>query len=334
MALALTFLLAFGGYAFEQGLQSVSAIEFGIGQWHKNRQQSGAYSRQIGCSRGSILFCVNEPAVEGRGFSGLCGPNVIKTTILVRTNWHPVSCPDMKAMRQIKNILLWDFGKIWGIGSVKIFKVGSASDNRARCCSCIDDAKVGFEGLLIGRDGIHEIGSRKDRFQFRAMGCEKLIAREDALISGRIGGFFGRIGGGLGMSEARTDQPQLPPEQTNCPRATTNSARVAMTSAPVKSARLSVLVRQSPSIRFFAGLTLCLVGILFGLWGGENFYRERFFIGAALMGVAVCAGKAFLGLYWWSPGRASSWIEIRCIPTQAETTLIKARWLLFRLSIP
>jgi hypothetical protein len=47
--------------------------------------------------------------------------------------------------------------------------------------------------------------------------------------------------------------------------------------------------------RFFAPLSLYLVGFFFGIWSGEYFYRERNLIGATLFG---CGGMCGLCAWW------------------------------------
>jgi hypothetical protein len=48
--------------------------------------------------------------------------------------------------------------------------------------------------------------------------------------------------------------------------------------------------------RFFFALTLGFVGLLFGVWGGEYFYRERGLVGAALVGCGWLCGWIAWGL--------------------------------------
>src|SRR6266550_5152626 len=42
--------------------------------------------------------------------------------------------------------------------------------------------------------------------------------------------------------------------------------------------------------RFLLAVALGLVGLLFGIWGGENFYRERYLVGATLVGCGWLCG--------------------------------------------
>jgi hypothetical protein len=48
-------------------------------------------------------------------------------------------------------------------------------------------------------------------------------------------------------------------------------------------------------------LSLLLIGLLFGVWSGLYFYRQRYLIGAALVGCGWLCGWCVLGTNWLSP---------------------------------
>ena len=48
--------------------------------------------------------------------------------------------------------------------------------------------------------------------------------------------------------------------------------------------------------RFLSSFMLLLLGLLFGIWSGKYFYRERFLVGAALVGIGWLCGMIGFGI--------------------------------------
>jgi hypothetical protein len=124
-------------------------------------------------------------------------------------------------------------------------------------------------------------------------------------VAGNFNTITSRFGSNLGIMETLADQSQLPYEQSNLHNSSAEQKQ--REDGQATSVRTQGMGLISEPLRFisqffvnpgfFGPFLLLLLGLLFGAFGGENFYRERYFVGSALIGCGWLCGVGAWVLY-------------------------------------
>jgi hypothetical protein len=103
--------------------------------------------------------------------------------------------------------------------------------------------------------------------------------------SGRGGGALGDIQVDAGLLRLAAHQTQLPNEQSRLRRGDAKQEDREQRK-PIRIVRDPLRFESElfVNFRFLLALMILLVGFLLGIWGWQYFYRERYLIGAALIG--------------------------------------------------
>jgi hypothetical protein len=110
--------------------------------------------------------------------------------------------------------------------------------------------------------------------------------------AGCLCSFVGGVGSDLGILYALAHQAQLPEEQCDLSASDESQQQGEPGQRPRRG-------RQPPFVRrMFICAALFFIDICLALWGGENLYRKRYLIGAALIGAGGLLACAGLGLLW------------------------------------
>ena len=108
---------------------------------------------------------------------------------------------------------------------------------------------------------------------------------------GSVGGLFGGLRSNLGVFHASSHVEQLPDKQPGL-RDRNAEEEHRKKSEPVRivSDPLRLESELPVNLRFFVLLGLLLFGLLLGGLAGNYFYRERYLVGAALIGCGWLCG--------------------------------------------
>ncbi len=196
---------------------------------------------------------------------------------------------------------------------------GSASD--------IDKIKSNFE-----RSTDSPIGwvNEPSMFQphLRAMSGTKFRASQFDLLLSSLGASFGQFRSFFGFDKTAADEQQLPYEQCGLQDRSAKQPNrercqpVRIISDPLRfESELCVsYCFLGVELRSLGAVALLLLGLLFGIWGGQNFYRERFLIGVALIGCGWLCGWCVLGT------RPSLVSVAKCVDSSEYGSVMPMNW--------
>jgi len=117
------------------------------------------------------------------------------------------------------------------------------------------------------------------------------------------GGYGSRVGRYFSVFKTFEDEPQLPYEQSSLCDSGAKQENCEQRK-PVRIVRDPLRFESEFFIdfRFLLALVILLIGLLLGIGSGLYFYRERYLIGAALIGCGWLCGLLVLGTNWLLPG--------------------------------